>query len=394
MRAYILSIGSELIHGHLTDTNATFLAQEMVTQGIELLHVVQVGDDLGRLAATIERAVAESDLVVCTGGVGPTDDDLTREAIAVVLGEEPGIDPELLETVRGFFASRGLDMPERNAKQAWLIPSAEPLPNPVGTAPGWFVRRDTAVVIAMPGVPREMVRMWKEQALPRLAPLLPRRAYRSTNIRTLGIGESAVSEQLGELTKTENPYVGTYAKDDGVHVRVTASAPTDAEAEALLTGTIHEVRVRLADWIYAEDDRSLPAVLLDHLRANGLTLGIFESGTGGRFAGLLLGEPDAGDAVVGALTTAVGGDDARVLADSARSRFETPLGVGLLASASPVAQGLFEGVVEVALVGAVTAHEQFPIRAAFPELQRRAAMHAADVLRRAVLVADDATVVP
>ncbi|HYO31190.1 MAG TPA: competence/damage-inducible protein A, partial [Thermomicrobiales bacterium] len=135
MRAYILSIGSELIHGHLTDTNATFLAQEMVATGIELLHVVQVGDDLDRLSSALRAAVAEADLVVCTGGVGPTDDDLTREAIAAVVGEEPVVDPSLLETVRGFFVSRGVDMPERNAKQAWLIPSAEPLPNPVGTAP-------------------------------------------------------------------------------------------------------------------------------------------------------------------------------------------------------------------------------------------------------------------
>ncbi|MBA3414015.1 MAG: competence/damage-inducible protein A [Chloroflexia bacterium] len=390
MRGYILSIGSELLHGHLTDTNATFLAQEMVAQGIELLHVVQVGDDLGRLAKTLDRALAESDVVVCTGGVGPTDDDLTREAIAAMLGEEPVVDPESLATVRGFFASRGLEMPERNAKQAWLIPSAEPLPNPVGTAPGWFVRRDAGVVIAMPGVPREMVRMWREQALPRLAPFLPRRAYRSTNVRTLGIGESAAAELLGNLTQTENPYVGTYAKDDGVHVRVTASAATDAAAEELLAATTHEVRVRLAAWIYAEDVRSLPTVLLDHLRANGLTIGIVESGTGGRFAGLLFGEPDAGDSVAGALTVAGGAGDAKTLAEAARTRFEVPLGVGLVALAEPVGNGLYEGVVEVSLAGAMSAGERFPIRAAYPEIQRRAALHAADVLRRMVLVADDA----
>ncbi len=394
MRAYILSIGSELIHGHLTDTNATFLAQELVSQGIELLHVVQVGDDLARLTMTLERAIAEADLVVCTGGIGPTDDDLTREAIAVVFGEEPVVDPALLETVRGFFASRGLEMPERNAKQAWLIPSAEPLPNPVGTAPGWFVRRDAAVVVAMPGVPREMVRMWTEQALPRLAPLLPRRAYRSTNVRTLGIGESAVAELLGDLTKIENPYVGTYAKDDGVHVRVTSSATTDRESEAMLAGTLREIRVRLVDWIYAEDERTLPAVLLDHLRATGLTLGIVEAGTGGRFGALLFGEPDAADVVAGALTTASGAGDAGTLADEARIRFGTPLGLGLVALATPVANGLFEGTVEVALAGSIEANERFPIRAAFPELQRRAALHAADVLRRMVLTADDAATVP
>jgi nicotinamide-nucleotide amidase len=390
MRAYILSIGSELIHGHLTDTNATFLAQEMVATGIELLHVVQVGDDLDRLSGALRAAVAEADLVVCTGGVGPTDDDLTREAIAAVVGEEPAVDPTLLETVRGFFVSRGIDMPERNAKQAWLIPSAEPLPNPVGTAPGWFVRRDASVVVAMPGVPREMVRMWKEQALPRLASLLPRRSYRSTNIRTLGIGESSVSEALADLTKSENPYVGTYAKDDGVHVRVTASAPTDGEAEELLAEGLHEIRVRLADWIYAEDERSLAAVLLDHLRVGGRSVGVAEAGTGGRFAGLLFGEPLAGDVVRGAEIVADGTGDARGLAREAASRFGAALGVGLVALVSPIGNGLFEGSVEVGLTGAIEANERFPIRAAYAEVQRRAAMHAADVLRRAVLAADDA----
>ena len=172
MRAYMLSIGSELIGGHLTDTNATFLAQELAAKGIELLHVIQVGDDLERLTRTLGQAVSEADLVICTGGIGPTDDDLTREAIAALAGETPVIDEEIVAGIREFFAQRGLEMPERNAKQAWVIPSAEILPNPVGTAPGWLARIGDAVVVAMPGVPREMFRMWREQALPRsgLAP--------------------------------------------------------------------------------------------------------------------------------------------------------------------------------------------------------------------------------
>ena len=199
MRAYILSIGSELILGHLTDTNATFLAQELVGQGIELLHVTQVGDDLPRLVAVLRAAVAEADLVVCTGGVGPTDDDLTREAVAELVGQTPAVDPALLEEIRAFFASRELTMPEPNAKQAWLIPAAEPLPNPVGTAPGWFVRHDGTIIVAMPGVPREMYRMWREPGVPRLVPYLPARAVRSATLRTLGMGASAVAQFLGDF---------------------------------------------------------------------------------------------------------------------------------------------------------------------------------------------------
>lgn len=386
MRAYVLSIGSELIGGHLTDTNATFLAQELAAKGIELLHVVQVGDDLDRLTRTLTTAVAEADLVICTGGIGPTDDDLTREAICVLASETPHVDEALVAGIREFFAQRGLEMPERNAKQAWVIPSAEVLPNPVGTAPGWLARIGETMIVAMPGVPREMVRMWREQALPRISAHLTGRVYRSANLRTLGIGESAVSQLLNELTRSPQPYVGTYAKDDGVHVRVTASADDPAQAERDLSETVAEVRRRLADYVYADDDRSLAQVLLDALRERRLTIGIAESGTGGRFGSLLLSEPFAADVVRGVvagasnLTAATAGG----LARSAREQFSSSAGIGIAATVAPATQGLYEGTIVVAVSGLSESDESFPIRAAYQEIQRRAALHAADVLRRAL----------
>jgi nicotinamide-nucleotide amidase len=385
MRAYVLSIGSELIGGHLTDTNATFLAQELAAHGIELLHVIQVSDNLERLERALRLAVADADLVVCTGGIGPTDDDLTREAIAALAGETPSVDGTLVAGIRDFFAQRGLEMPERNAKQAWVIPSVEILPNPVGTAPGWLARIDGTIVVAMPGVPREMVRMWREQALPRIAAGLSGRVYRSANLRTLGIGESAVAERLGELTAQTHPDVGTYAKDDGVHIRVTASAADAATAETLLSATLDEARRRLADVIYAEDERSLPLVLIDALRDSRLTLGVAEAGTGGRFGSLLLSEPAAADVVLG-VSAAPSGPlaSAGELAESAREQFGSTLGVGIAASVEPAPQGLYEGAIAVAVRGPVSADETFPIRAAFQEIQRRAALNAADVLRRAL----------
>jgi nicotinamide-nucleotide amidase len=386
MRAYIVSIGSELIGGHLTDTNATYLAQELAAQGVELLHVVQVGDDLERLTSVLSKAAADADLVICTGGIGPTDDDLTREAIAALAGETPVVDEEAVAGIREFFAQRGLDMPERNAKQAWVIPSADILPNPVGTAPGWLARIGGTSVVAMPGVPREMFRMWREQALPRISEQLAGMVYRSANLRTLGIGESAVSELLGELTQRPQPYIGTYAKDDGVHVRVTASAAKAAQAQADLDETILEVRRRLADYIYADDERPLPRVLLDSLRERGLTIGVVEQGTGGRFGALLLSEPSASGIVLGASAepTPANADSTLALAHVARARLGSAIGVGLTAVAEPLSNGLFEGVIEVALDGRVSGEAAFPIRAAFAEIQRRAALHAADVLRRAL----------
>ena len=389
MRAYIISIGSELMQGALTDSNATYLARELIAKGIELIHTTHVGDDLGRLTRTIERAASEADLVICTGGVGPTDDDLTREAIAAFVGETPEVDPAILETIRAYFTQRGMEMPERNNKQAWVIPSAEPLPNPVGTAPGWFVRTGSAVIVAMPGVPREMFRMWREQALPRITPMLPNRAYRTINIRTIGIGESAAAQVLGDMTKQENPYVGTYAKDDGVHITVTANAATDAQAGALLTEVVQQVRELLGASIYTEDGRSLSRVLLDHARSTGATLGIAEAGGGGRFANLLQEDPDCGDVVKGAVVLPQGVADADALAERALREFGASIGVGVAVTVSPVENGLHEGTVAVAVRGDATGDQAFPIRAAYPEVQRRAGMHAADVYRRAILQADD-----
>jgi nicotinamide-nucleotide amidase len=386
MRAYVLSIGSELIGGHLTDTNATYLAQELAAKGIELLHVVQVGDDLERLTRVLETAVSEADLVICTGGIGPTDDDLTREAICALTGETPVVDEEIVAGIRAFFAQRGLEMPERNAKQAWVIPSADVLPNPVGTAPGWLARVGNAMVVAMPGVPREMFRMWREQALPRISTRLTGRVYRSANLRTLGIGESAVSQLLDELTQRPHPYVGTYAKDDGVHVRVTASADDPEEAEGELVETVAEVRKRLGLHVYTSDERSLPEVLLDTLRGLGLSVAVAESGTGGRFASLLLSEPAAAEIVRG--TTVLGWNGsakpASELAALARAEFASDIGVGVAATVEPVTLGLYEGSIVAAVSEPFSAEETYPIRAAYGEIQRRAALNAADVLRRAL----------
>jgi nicotinamide-nucleotide amidase len=325
-------------------------------------------------------------LVICTGGIGPTDDDLTREAICALAGETPRVDEALVAGIREFFAQRGLEMPERNAKQAWVIPCAEVLPNPVGTAPGWLARIDDTMIVAMPGVPREMVRMWREQALPRISAHLTGRVYRSANLRTLGIGESAVSQLLDELTRRPQPYVGTYAKDDGVHVRVTASADEPGQAERDLFDTVAEVRRRLGEHFYADDDRSLAQVLLDALRERQLTIGIAESGTGGKFGSMLLSEPSATGVVRGVVAEASDSMAAPAgdLARSARERFSASIGVGIVGTVAPSSQGLFEGTVVVAVSGFCEREESFPIRAAYQEIQRRAALHAADVLRRAL----------
>jgi nicotinamide-nucleotide amidase len=386
MRAQVLSIGSELILGHLTDTNATFLAQQLAALGIELTLVTQVGDDLPRLATAIARATAESDIVICTGGVGPTADDLTREAIAQVMGEEPAVQEDLLETIRAFFRARRIEMPERNAKQAWLIPSAEPLANPVGTAPGWFVRRGEHVIAAMPGVPREMFRMWRDQVMPRLLAMQSGRAFRSITIRTIGIGESAAEQLLHDLVALDNPVVATYAKDDGVHVRVSATAETAQAAESARDRTATEVSRRLHDFIYGTDDTTLPEALAALLASRGFTLSIGDAGGGGRFASLMTSQPSSAELLTVSTMSPRSSDcSARKLASSALEATDGEgLGLGIFVDSKLAGEAVYEGTITVAIAGPIQAEESQPMRSGFEDVQRRSALFAADVLRRAL----------
>ena len=391
MRAYILSIGSELMLGHLTDTNATFLAQELAAHGIELIHVTQVGDDRTRIGATLRTALDLADVVICTGGVGPTDDDLTREAISDVFDEEPSIDAGLYEQVAAFFAHRGQQMPARNAKQAWLIPSAEVLPNPIGTAPGWFARDPggtAKVVVAMPGVPREMHRMWREQALPRILPLAGVTIIDTITLKTMGIGESAAEQAIHDLVAAAHPIVATYAKDDGVHVRVTAIGSDAAVVRAERQRATSVVQERLCDYIWGENDDTLATVLLRKLSSAGAKLALTEAGTGGSFTSLLSASSDSQSVFLGSSVLPTARTCDATVADFAAAAVgtsEATLGMGILLSVESTSAGRVEGRVEVALAPDGDSAEVFPamnVRSSLPDAHRRAALHAADVLRR------------
>src|ERR671933_2523701 len=261
MRAEILSVGTELLLGQIVDTNANFLAQQLPALGLDLFYVSQIGDNLQRLAEAFRRGLERSDVIISSGGLGPTEDDLTREAIAEVMGEKLEIQPHLEQELRAFFARRGRTMPERNVKQATTIPSGTYLPNPIGTAPGWWVQHDGKVIVSMPGVPHEMHKMWEEQAQPRLARLITGGVIVSRLLKLVGIGESHAEEAVGDLTRSTNPTLATYAKSDGIHLRMTAKAPTRDQAEALLDAFEPDVRARVADHVYGRENDSFPAVV-------------------------------------------------------------------------------------------------------------------------------------
>lgn len=370
MRAELLSIGTELLLGQIVDTNSAYLAGRLAGLGIDLLYMATVGDNLGRATATVRRAAERSDLVICTGGLGPTEDDLTREAIAAALGETPAVDPALEAELRAWFAGRGAPMPERNRKQAWLIPSARALPNPLGTAPGWDVRAGRVRIIAMPGVPREMTRMWEVEVEPSLA---AQSVLRSRTLKLLGIGESSVEEALDELVRSTTPTVATYAKNDGVHIRITDKGEDEAQVTARIESMDRAIRARIGQHVWGADADTLGSVIGAALVSRGWRLAVGEGLTGGDIA-RTLSETDGSDAWLAGAVVIPGAAEDR-LADAA-GRFGAE--VVLLA---PAGEG------EVALVVGTPDREARRATVRFAtasEGRRRATLAALDLVRRAL----------
>lgn len=299
MKAVILSIGSELLQGFLTDTNATFLSQELNGAGIQVVGVTQVDDDLPRIVRAFRRALDDADVVIASGGIGPTDDDLTREAVAQIAGETPEVDERIADTIREFFSRRGIVMPEQNVKQAWVIPSCEVLSNPVGTAPGWFVALGEKSIAIMPGVPREMFRMWSEQALPRILKGAGSDAIVTRTLKTIGLGESSVESAVKDLIDRGDPVIATYAKDDGVHLRITSVSQDRAQAERAVAEADEAIRHRIGTYVYGELDTPLASAVLSPLVNSTTRIAVWEAGNAGRLANLL-GESELADQVLDA----------------------------------------------------------------------------------------------
>ena len=282
--AELLSVGAELLLGETVDTNAAYLGQELATLGLPLRSVRMLPDDRAVLRDAFAEAMARSSVVLATGGLGPTHDDLTREGLADALGEELVEDPALLAALEDRFRAFG-PMPAANRRQATLVPSAETLANPIGSAPGWWVERDGAIVAVMPGVPSEMRRMWSEQVRPRLAARfgLPPLAIRS--VKAFGIGESAMAERLGALLTAppEGVEAGIYARDDGVHARFS----THGDA-SVLDRCIQDALAALGDDAYGTDEDDLATAALARLGQLGIsTVASWEADTEGALLSIL-----------------------------------------------------------------------------------------------------------
>lgn len=301
MKAEIISIGTEILLGDILDTNSNYIASRLPALGIDLYYTSQVGDNRERLSEVMRRAWDRSDLVLCSGGLGPTEDDVTREAILAVLGEEPAVDPQLEDELRAFFSRRNYPMPERNLKQAWLSPSTTAIPNPRGTAPGWWAEKDGRIIIAMPGPPAEMTRMWEKEVVGRLQQLATGSVIISRTVKTAGLGEGTVDEMISPLLKSTNPSIGVYAKADGIHLRITAKAPTADEGRALIEPVEESLERILGGVIWGYDEDTFEIAVGRMLTERGLTIATMESATGGLLASTLTDAPGSSAYLIGGL---------------------------------------------------------------------------------------------
>jgi nicotinamide-nucleotide amidase len=409
MKAEIVSVGTELLLGFLTDTNAPFLADQLAQLGIDNYWIAQIGDNQGRLTDHLRRAWERSDLIIITGGLGPTEDDVTRESISALLGEEMKVIPELETQLREFFGSRRLMMPESNIKQATLIPSAGAIPNPVGTAPGWWVEKDGKRIAAMPGVPREMLRMWEHEVKPRLRALSGDLTIFTRTLKVMGLGESAAEAAIKHLLAGTNPTIATYAKRDGTHIRISAKAEGEAKARALVDELEAKARLALGNTVYGEDEATFQGAIGRLLQARGLSVATIETASGGLLAHALGGVPDSAAAFRGGLvldnaqlgegaapflqgldretlrTHGPNSNEAAItLAQAARATFGAPIGVGICGEAAQQpADERPSGLIYLGLdfEGTVEAHRH--VQQATPEqVKERAVMSALSLIWR------------
>ncbi|MGZ3523905.1 MAG: CinA family nicotinamide mononucleotide deamidase-related protein, partial [Thermodesulfobacteriota bacterium] len=284
MKAEIITIGSELLLGQLVDTNSSYIAKRLAENGIELVRTTTVGDDLQRMKEVIREASHRSEIVITTGGIGPTEDDLTREAIAEVFERPLTFQPHLMEQIEALFKKRGFRMAESNRKQAFIPEEAVPIENPKGTAPGFILEHSKGSMISIPGVPLEMEYLMENMVIPYLRKRfdIKQQVIQYKVLRACGLGESAIGQQIKDLMKqSRNPSVGTLASIGDIRIRIAAKAGNPEEASALISDMEKEIRNRLGLLIYGVDDETLHGTIAKDLERFNLTLSVVETFTGG-----------------------------------------------------------------------------------------------------------------
>ncbi|GAB4347198.1 MAG: competence/damage-inducible protein A [Candidatus Abyssubacteria bacterium] len=284
MNAEIVMVGSELLLGQIIDTNSAYLAQELARIGVNLFYKTTVGDNRRRMADVLQAALRRSDIIITSGGIGPTEDDLTREVVAEVVGQPLEFHQELFDQIETLFRRHGFTMSENNRKQAFIPRNATPIENPVGTAPGFICEREGAVIISLPGVPRELKFLMQTVIVPFLRKRfsLGELNISSRVLKICGMGESRVDARVGDLLReSANPTLGILAEPAQILLRITAKAETVSEARSKIAAMEEEIRGRFGLLVFGTDEETLEGVVDDLLKAQQKTLAVLETLTGG-----------------------------------------------------------------------------------------------------------------
>lgn len=305
----LVSVGTELLLGNIVNTNAAYLSEMCARRGLSLYYQTVVGDNWDRMAETFRTALGRSDIVIITGGLGPTEDDITKEVVAQVMGrrlvEDEHTRKRIQDYMEAYAVSSGLkEIPENNWKQAQIPEGSRVLDNQNGTAPGLILDDGGKHVILLPGPPEEMQLLFEEQVYPYLGEL-SQEVIVSKMVKLCGIGESSVAEMAADLIAAQtNPTIATYAKVGEVHLRITAKAETEQEARKLLKPLVREVKLRFGPYIYSTEEKgTLEGSILDLLNDKGLTLVTAESCTGGMLASRIINVPGASEVLKAGLVT-------------------------------------------------------------------------------------------
>jgi len=408
VHAEIISVGTEIVLGSVLDTNASFLARALASLGISVSRVTAVPDEPASIREALAESWGRSDLLVVTGGLGPTDDDMTREVLAELVDEELVLDEGVMEGIQRKLKGRRIPKGAIR-KQAMFLPSAKKIANPLGTAPGIVLEKNNRTMILLPGVPREMKKMVEEGVYPYLLSCLDSRQWIvSRSLKVWGMGESEINERIGDLMKQTSPRVGLLAKRGGVEITITAASPTRAASEAM-RGVEAEIERRLGRYVWGRGSETMEEVVGRLLTERALTVAVAESCTGGLLAHRLTNIPGSSDYFLCGITSysnqaktallevpasvvrkvgAVSCQAARLMARGAKARGSADLGVSTTGIAGPGGgtQRKPVGLVYVGLSsqGGETA-EKFYFTGGREDIKWRSSQAALDILRRHIL---------
>lgn len=410
MKCEIIAVGTELLLGNILNTNAKYLSEKLAALGIDVYYHAAVGDNKARVTETIKKALERSDIIITTGGLGPTDDDLTKEGAAAALNLKIVPHQASIDKIEQMFKDSQRPMAACNLKQGYIPEGAAVLQNNNGTAPGVIIEKNGKSVILLPGPPKEMTLMF-EQYVEAYLKAKSNCLMKSKTIKVVGIGESAIQEMLQDIfDEQSNPTIAPYAKDGEVHLRVTAKCQEEAEADKLITAKIEQIKSRLGDHIYGYDDDTLEYVVYRLLKNKGLTISTAESCTGGMIAARLTNVSGVSAVFMNTIVTygneakmrflhvqadtlknygAVSSETAEEMAKGIQAVSNTDVGISVTGIAGPDG-GSPEKPVGLFYIGIAIGDKVYSKRFLFPGSRERvrnnAVIRALDTLRRELLL--------